>query len=73
MPRRTGPGSEIGAVSKGGPVLGAGDPLADGQQYDVLVTGGGHVPGIPHPPGEVTAGGQGVRVLGPQYSLLNGR
>jgi hypothetical protein len=62
IPRRTGPGSEVGAVSQGGPALGAGDTLTDGHQYGALVTCGGRVPGISRPPGEVAAGGQGVRV-----------
>ena len=45
-------------------VLGALDPLEDGQQGGELVAGPGRVPRLPGPVGEIVAGGQGVRVLG---------
>jgi hypothetical protein len=44
-------------------VLGAQDPLADGQQRGVLVAGPGRIPRLPRPVGKVVAGGQGLRVL----------
>jgi hypothetical protein len=45
-------------------VLGAQDPLADGQQGGELVAGPGRIPCPPGPGGKVMAGGQGVGVLG---------
>ena len=54
-------------------MLGAQDPLADGQQRGELVAGPGRIPRRPGPAGEVVAGGQGVRVLGAQHPLLDGQ
>ena len=50
-------------------MLGAEDPLEDGQQLGELVPGRGRVPRLPGPAGEVGAGGQGVRVLGAEDPL----
>ena len=52
------------AGGQGVGVLGAQDPLADGQQGGELVAGPGRIPRLPGPVGEVVAGGQGVGVLG---------
>jgi hypothetical protein len=46
-------------------VLGAQDPLLDGQQGGVLVAGPGRIPRLPEPAGEAAAGGEGVPVFGP--------
>ena len=52
-------------------MLGAQDPLADGQQGGVLVAGPGRVPRIPGVVGEVGAVGQGLGVLGTQDPLTH--
>ena len=54
-------------------MLGAQDPLADGQQGGELVAGPGRIPRLPGPEGEVGAGGQGVGVLGAQDPLVDGQ
>ncbi len=54
-------------------MLGAQDPLADGQQRGELVAGPGHIPRTPGPAGEVVAEVQGVRVLGAQHPLEEGQ
>ena len=51
------------AGGQGVRVLRAEDPLVHGQQRGELVAGGGRVPRLPGPVGEVVPGGQGVRVL----------
>ena len=61
------------AGGQGVGVLGAQDPLADGQQGGVLVAGPGRIPRLPGPVGEVGAGGQGVGVLGAQDPLADGQ
>ena len=56
------PPSPAGQVVPGGQglrVLGAQDPLIDGQQRGELVAGPGRIPRLPGPGGEVAAGGQG--------------
>ena len=54
-------------------VLGAQDPLADGQQGGVLVAGRGRVPGLTDPVGQAVADVQGVGVLGPRDPLADGQ
>ncbi|GAA4951922.1 hypothetical protein GCM10023334_066670 [Nonomuraea thailandensis] len=49
---------------QGGGVFGAHDALDGGEQGGVLVAGGGRVPRLPRPVGEVVLGGQGVGVFG---------
>src|SRR5580700_5133773 len=68
-----GPVGEVVAGAQGVGVLGAGDPLADGQQGGVLVLGPGRVPRLPGPVGEVGTGAQGVGVLGAQDPLADGQ
>ena len=45
-------------------MLAAGDPLADRQQRSELIPGGGRIPGLPSPAGQVGARGKCVGVLG---------
>ena len=54
-------------------MLGAQDPLADGQQGGELVAGPGRVPRLPGPVGEVVTGGQGLGMLGPEDPLADGQ
>ena len=54
-------------------MLGALDPLADGQQGGELVAGPGRIPRLPGPVGELVAGGQGVGVLGALDPLADGQ
>ena len=54
-------------------VLGAQDPLVDGQQDGELVAGLGRVPRLPGPAGELVAGDQGVAVLGAGDPLADGQ
>ena len=54
-------------------MLRAEDPLAQGQQRGVLVPGGGRVPRLPGPPGELVPGVQGVRVLRAEDPLEHGQ
>ena len=54
-------------------MLGAQDPLADGQQGGQVVAGSGRIPRLPGPAGQVGASGQGVRVLGAQNALHHGQ
>jgi hypothetical protein len=54
-------------------VLGALDPLADGQQGGELIPCPGRIPRLPGPAGELVAGGQGVRVLGALDPLADGQ
>jgi hypothetical protein len=64
-----GPVGEVGAIGQGVGVLGAGDPLAEGQQRGELVAGGGRIPSHAGPGSEVGAIGQGVGVLGAEFVL----
>jgi hypothetical protein len=58
----TAPGGHLGPVGEVAPggqgfrVLGAEDPLLDGQQRGELVAGGGRIPRYPGPAGETAAG-----------------
>ena len=54
-----GPVGKAGAGGEGVRVLGAEDPLHDGQQRGVLVAGRGRVPRLPGPAGEVARGRPG--------------
>ena len=54
-------------------VVGAEDPLNDGQQRAELVAGPRRIPRRPGPAGEVGAGGQGIGMLGPQNPLNDGQ
>ena len=51
-------------------VLGTLDPLAEGQQGGVQVTGPGRIPRPPRPAGEFVPGVQGVSVLTGQVSAV---
>ena len=53
--RPLGPVGEVAAGGQGVRVLGTLDPLADGQQSDVLVAGPGRIPRLPGPAGELVA------------------
>jgi hypothetical protein len=61
------------ADAQGVRVLGAQDPLHDRQQRDVLIAGGGRIPRLPGPTGELVPDGQGVRVLGAEDPLADGQ
>ena len=61
VPRLPGPVGEVGASAQGARVLGAEDPLDDGQQRGELVPGPGRVPRLPGPAGEVARGWPGCR------------
>jgi len=54
-------------------MLGAQDPLLNGQQRGVLVAGRGRIPRLPGPAGQVGAGGQGFGVLGAEDPLADGQ
>ena len=54
-------------------MLGAHDPLADGQQGGELVAGPGRVPRLPGPAGEFVTGGQGLGMLGAHDPLADGQ
>jgi len=71
--RLPGPGDEVAAGGQGFGVIGAQDPLLDGQQGSEPLPAPSRIPRRPGPVGEQAAGGQGVGVLGAQDLLVDGQ